>query len=93
MRSWSELIVMKAKSREYDWCLGGYFRSIMNVKERKCISRNSSIGEISEFNDFIDMLYLVDLPLVGKRFTWGDLEGSYINTIDRFFLSKNMVNL
>lgn len=84
---------MKEKSREYEWCLGRYFSSIMNVKERKCISRNSSRGEISEFNEFIDMLYLVDLPLVGKRFTWGDLEGSSMSTIDRFFLVKNMVNL
>ncbi|CAK8571494.1 unnamed protein product [Lathyrus sativus] len=39
------------------------------------------------FDEFIVEADLVDLPLIGRRFTWSNLEGSFMSRIDRFLVS------
>jgi hypothetical protein len=43
--------------------------------------------EIVEFNNFIEDLELVDLPLLGRRFTWHQVNGSAMSRIDRVLIS------
>jgi len=43
----------------------------------------------SYFNSFIDGNVLVDLPLIGRRFTWYWGDGKSMSRIDRFLLSEN----
>ncbi|KAI5441929.1 hypothetical protein KIW84_011114 [Lathyrus oleraceus] len=48
-------------------------------------------GEMVEFNDFIEELELIDVPLMGNKFTWFNLSGKAINRLDRFLLSNELV--
>ncbi|KAK2430145.1 hypothetical protein QL285_028516 [Trifolium repens] len=43
--------------------------------------------EVAEFHDFVDNLELVDLPLMGRRFTWFHANGRAMSRIDRMFIS------
>lgn len=48
-------------------------------------------GEMVEFNDFIEGLDLIDVPLMGNKFTWFNLSGKVVSTLDRFLLSDELV--
>jgi hypothetical protein len=48
--------------------------------------------EMAEFDSFISETELVDLPLIGRKFTWSKLDGSSMSRIDRFLLTENWCN-
>ncbi|TYI19650.1 hypothetical protein ES332_A07G179200v1, partial [Gossypium tomentosum] len=50
------------------WIVGGDFNVVRNRSER--INCSSTEKGSKEFDEFIDRLKLVDLPLIGKKFTW-----------------------
>ena len=43
--------------------------------------------EISGFNDFIESNYLVDVSIVGKKYTWFKSNGISKSILDRFLVS------
>jgi hypothetical protein len=45
-----------------------------------------------EFGDFIVSMDLVDLPLLGRKFTWFHPNGSSMSRIDRFLISEEWLN-
>ncbi|XP_028080657.1 uncharacterized protein LOC114282206 [Camellia sinensis] len=47
------------------WCIWGDFNEVRTVAERKCCIRKN--GGMNEFNDFINSLELVDVPIIGMR--------------------------
>lgn len=49
----------------------------------------SQVHGVSYFNSFIDGIVLVDLPLIGHRFTWYRGDNRSMSHIDRFLLSEN----
>ncbi|GKV34367.1 hypothetical protein SLEP1_g42744 [Rubroshorea leprosula] len=80
---WEEIMNL-VRSRKGKWCIGGDFNAARSVKERagcKEVSR-----EMSEFNYFIHDAGLVDLPIVGRKYTWYNSNGQSMSIIDRFFL-------
>ncbi|GKV49692.1 hypothetical protein SLEP1_g56430 [Rubroshorea leprosula] len=73
-----------------NWCLMGDFNSIKNEEER--VGRSGSRCEIRNFADFIREAGLVDLSLIGRKFTWYQANGSSMSRLDRFLLSKEWLN-
>uniref|UniRef100_A0A7N0U4P3 Endonuclease/exonuclease/phosphatase domain-containing protein n=1 Tax=Kalanchoe fedtschenkoi TaxID=63787 RepID=A0A7N0U4P3_KALFE len=51
----------------YPWLAGGDFNSVLRVEERLGLD-NANSG-MRDFGDFVNNLSLVDLPLLGKKFT------------------------
>jgi hypothetical protein len=47
----------------------------------------SSTSEVVEFQNFVEELELVDLPLLGRRFTWFHSSGRAMSRIDRVLIS------
>ncbi|KAL7186017.1 hypothetical protein ACSBR2_027885 [Camellia fascicularis] len=68
------------------WCIGGDFNEVRAVAERKgCIMRD---GGMNEFNDFLNTLELVDVPMIGRKHTWcNSQEGERWSRLDRFLVS------
>ncbi|KAG8479390.1 hypothetical protein CXB51_029883 [Gossypium anomalum] len=64
---WVNLLALK-NSFACSWIIGGSFNVVRNKSERSnCVGlMNAS----KEFNSFIDNYKMVDLPLMGKKFTW-----------------------
>ncbi|KAL7163159.1 hypothetical protein ACSBR2_039292 [Camellia fascicularis] len=55
------------------------------MSERKgCVRRDR---EMMDFNAFIDIMELHDLPMLGRSYTWcNDVEGESWSRLDRFLL-------
>ncbi|XP_028071217.1 uncharacterized protein LOC114273615 [Camellia sinensis] len=68
------------------WCLAGDFNEIQNLGEiRGCSRRDRGI---KEFNLFIENIELLDLPMLGRQFTWcNSNEGERWSRIDRVLMS------
>jgi len=59
------------------------------VNERKGISiRNSQENEIKNFNYFIENNFLLELPSVGRKYTWYKANGSAKSILDRVLVSE-----
>jgi len=81
---WEDLSNLKAASQESVWCLYGDFNAIRSRNERKGVrERASQSGEIIGFNSFIDTNSFLELPLVGKKFTWFKANGTTKSRLDR----------
>ncbi|GKV36495.1 hypothetical protein SLEP1_g44621 [Rubroshorea leprosula] len=64
----------------------GDFNAVRNEQERK--GGMSIKREMPEFDDFINECGLVDLPLIGRKFTWYHSNGASMSRLDRFLLSE-----
>ena len=58
----------------------------------KGVSLTSRRGEITEFNNFIDESQLIDVPLIGNKFTWFSPDGKAMSKLDRFLFSEGILN-
>lgn len=64
------------------------FNEVKSTNERKGRSVYF-LGSISRrFNEFIEEAGLVDVPLVGRKFTWSRLDGRCCSKIDRSLISN-----
>lgn len=69
----------------------GEFNATKPREERRGRSYSHRRIETEELGCFIDLMELVDLPIVGNKFTWINSNGKY-SRIDRFLLSEGIVN-
>ncbi|GKV41862.1 hypothetical protein SLEP1_g49342 [Rubroshorea leprosula] len=77
-------------SRRGNWCLVGDFNAVRGIEER---AGGSGINaEMREFDNFINNAALIDLPLLGRKYTWYNSNGQYMSRIDRFLLSEDWVS-
>lgn len=75
------------------WGLAGDFNSIKNRAERRGVVVHSQDTYNMEFQEFINDLDIIDLPVLGNRFTWFKADGSAMSRLDRFLVSEGWVNL
>jgi len=91
---WEELTVLKQACQGNMWCLCGDFNAVRNRCERKGIrDRAVQSREIEGFNNFIDLNALLDLPVVGKIFTWFKANGSAKSRLDRVLVSEEWLEV
>ncbi|KAI5437907.1 hypothetical protein KIW84_023869 [Lathyrus oleraceus] len=67
------------------------FNAIKKEEERKGVNSFVNHGEMVEFNDFIEGLSLIDVPLKGNKFTWFNLRGKAMSRLDRFLTFEELV--
>ncbi|GKV26629.1 hypothetical protein SLEP1_g35894 [Rubroshorea leprosula] len=80
---WEELQRL-IDSRRGKWCLTGDFNVVRRANERARCKMTST--EMRGFDAFIHNSELIDLPLVGRKYTWYNSNGQYMSRIDRFLL-------
>ena len=86
---WGEIIGFRSNQLSKAWCVVGDFNSVRRQEERKSmISVIDYSREIKGFNEFIERSELVDIPLVGRKFTWYKPNGLVKSRIDRVLVSK-----
>jgi len=85
---WDELSEIRKSHPIKLWCVARDFNSIRCVGERRGQSSNVNFGsEIQSFNNFIEDSSMVDIPLVGRKFTWYKPNGTVKSRIDRILVS------
>ncbi|WJX76187.1 hypothetical protein P8452_59630 [Trifolium repens] len=87
---WCALLNCKRGLGDGRWCVVGDFNAVcrseervgVNVEEGRAVSM-----EVVEFRNFLEELELVDLPLLGRHFTWYQASGRSMSRIDRILIS------
>ncbi|GKV48453.1 hypothetical protein SLEP1_g55266 [Rubroshorea leprosula] len=82
---WEELGKL-ITSKRGNWVLGGDFNAARTVGDRAGCS--GITREMREFDSFIHVTGLVDLPLAGRKYTWHSANGQHRSRIDRFLVSE-----
>jgi exonuclease III len=88
---WGDLVSLKQSSGETEWCLGGDFNAVLLASERFGSSAVGRQGERILFNRFIEDLEVIDVPVLGKKFSWFSADGKSMSRIDRFLLSDGFI--
>ncbi|CAK8575810.1 unnamed protein product [Lathyrus sativus] len=68
----------------------GDFNAVKSKLERKGKGRLNFM-EMKDFSSFIDAIDLVDMPIVGNRFTWFNSSGTCKSRLERILLSEKLV--
>jgi hypothetical protein len=93
---WDNLIMSKLGFGNGPWCILGDFNAVLNVGERKGVNHvgaGSPSAEIVEFSNYVSDMELVDLPTLGRRFTWFHSNGISMSRIDRVLVSEDWLGL
>ncbi|GJZ29854.1 RNA-directed DNA polymerase, eukaryota, reverse transcriptase zinc-binding domain protein [Tanacetum coccineum] len=69
----------------------GDMNAVKNDQERVGSIFNNI--KANHFNSFIDATSLVDLPIGGRYFTWMNKAGTKLSKLDRFLISKYVIDL
>ncbi|KAI5413649.1 hypothetical protein KIW84_057995 [Lathyrus oleraceus] len=89
---WNEIIVLKNRFSNGEWCIGGDFNVVTYVKERKG-SLNLNYGlEMPEFSEFIYDSNLVDVHLKDNKYNWFSGDGLSMSRIYRFLLPDALIH-
>jgi exonuclease III len=71
-----------------DWLILGDFNFIRNPTDRN--KQGGDINEMLAFNDSINKLGLIELPLKGRKFTWSNMQHDpLLERLDWFFTSAS----
>jgi exonuclease III len=85
---WVELLVARRFNVADHFCILGDFNSVRSPEERKGAVGGLESSEDSRlFNVFIANIGLVDLPLMGRKFTWIRPNGKCMSRLDRVLIS------
>nr|KYP63935.1 hypothetical protein KK1_018522 [Cajanus cajan] len=86
---WNNLIMSKMGFGSNLWCVIRVFNVIRNSNERRGGVGGGDSQDMMEFNQLIVDMQLVDLPLVGCRFTWMRGDESMMSILDRVLVSED----
>ena len=90
IQMWANLLEIRQGEPCNSWCILGDFNSIRNERERRGINSSNGNGykkELQEFNSFIDNMELVDIPCIGRKYSWYRPNGKAKSRLDRFSIS------
>lgn len=83
-RLWEIIIGLRVHFQN-PWCMGGDYDEVRSIAERKGCSRRDK--GMHDFNNFVEQLELVDLPMLGRNFTWcNSIDGGRWSKIDKFLM-------
>jgi len=89
---WEDLTKYKTASQIEVWCLCGDFNAVRSRDERKGVDRGNCSSEIKSFNEFIESNLLLEVPIVGKKYTWFKANGMAKSRIDRVLVSEEWMH-
>jgi len=85
-----ELSSIKSAPQDFVWCFCGDFKTVRSVNKRKgAIDRGTQSSEIKRFNSFIERNFLLELPIVGKKFICYKSNVPAKNRLDRVLVSND----
>ncbi|GKV03082.1 hypothetical protein SLEP1_g15450 [Rubroshorea leprosula] len=82
---WSELKTLVTKQKG-NWCVMGDFNTTKNIQER--VGCTSVLRSMRDFAKFIHESGLVDIPLIGRKYTWYHSSGKSMSRLDRFLMTE-----
>lgn len=88
---WDNLKGLKGEFEKGKWCVAGDFNVVMSRSEISGNPVNFNQAEIREFAAFMEDMDLIDVPILGKKFTCLVSDGR-ASRIDRILLFDGLVS-
>ncbi|KAK2654131.1 hypothetical protein Ddye_013987 [Dipteronia dyeriana] len=86
---WND-ITKTVNSFQVPWVVGGDFNVVLEASERVGLSCNE--GSMRNFNSFLLIANVIDLPLQGMSFTWtNSREQAVWSRLDRYLISPSLL--
>jgi exonuclease III len=93
-RLWEALRNFKRRFGKGLWCILGDFNSVTSGEERRGASQEDAVTlDMREFVGFVESMEVVDLPILGRRFTWFHSSGRAMSRIDRVLVSEEWLEV
>jgi exonuclease III len=93
-RLWEALCSSKRRFGSGMWCILGDFNSVICGDERRGVTQQDSVTlDMREFVGFVESMEVVDLPILGRRFTWFHPSGQAMSRIDRVLVSEEWLDV
>ncbi|WJX91755.1 hypothetical protein P8452_73482 [Trifolium repens] len=95
-RLWDMLLMSKRGFGGGAWCVIGDFNAVLSRDERRGVTQShfqSPSLEIVEFEAFVNNMELVDLDVLGRKFTWFHSNGTTMSRIDRALVSNDWISV
>ncbi|MCH79401.1 cysteine-rich receptor-like protein kinase [Trifolium medium] len=90
---WSNITSAKHEFGSGKWCVVGDFNAVVASEERRGVVVEPYVNmEMIGFWGFIEALDCIDLPLLGRRFTWYNSNGRSMSRIDRVLVSSEWLD-
>lgn len=86
---WNELLNVQAITKT-PWVLMGDFNVVRRPAERKGSKFNAQ--KARDFYEFINVAHLMEVSMRMKSFTWIDRGGSKLSKLDRFLISRDIMD-
>ncbi|CAI8592488.1 unnamed protein product [Vicia faba] len=90
---WNNLLELKARHTNREWCFGGDFNDVKSLRERKGRLQHCNNLEMKEFGEFIEDSSFVDIHCKGKKFSWFSSDGKAMSRIGRFLVSDEIISI
>lgn len=85
---WENIIRCKSVDDNKVWCMISDFNVVRKLEERRGMSQASrGQREILAFNQFLESINMVDLPMIGRRFTCYIVQERLKSRLDRMLIS------
>ncbi|CAI8601773.1 unnamed protein product [Vicia faba] len=89
--SWMKLLNLRNKYTHGEWVLWGYFNASKSLEERWGRSGDIRTLEMEDFCSFIDLMELIDVPMLENKHTLINSNGSTSSMLDRFLMSEGLI--
>lgn len=88
---WSSLLDRRRKGGGNEWCLVGDFNKVTSIEKKVGDNALFNRRGMEDFRGFIGYMELIDIPSVRGKFTWFKDNGKSMSRLDRFLLSRKMI--
>lgn len=92
LRLWDCLATVAEQYSDSCVCMIGDFNAILEEDKRCGLSEEIDSREIRFFKDFIESNNLIDLQIIGRKFTWYRPDGSAKSRLDRIIVNNEWLN-
>ncbi|XP_058783955.1 uncharacterized protein LOC131658705 [Vicia villosa] len=87
-----EVVDCLTRSPNVEWCLGGDFNEVTGSAERLGVGVFFNRRGMEDFREFIGRMEVEDIPCVGGKFSWFKDNGKAMSRLDRFLVSKPLID-
>lgn len=88
---WENLKMSKMGYGKGLWCVVGDYNAITRMCEKRGLGSQIPRQEMEDFRLFTADMELVDVPLLGRKYTWYRSDGSAMSRLDWFLLSEEWI--
>ncbi|XP_058773230.1 uncharacterized protein LOC131647348 [Vicia villosa] len=91
--TWDSLIRIKNSRINEEWCVAGDFNEVLRKEEHIGVGSHRDWRGMEDFRSFVEEMELIDINCVGGKFTWFKDNGKSMRRLDRFLLSKKLIEM